>query len=363
MDTQYRCVLLDDEESFTKLAQRWSYIESLDTELTPFNTFDWLSLWWQHYKKPGMKLHLLQFFHRDEMIGLAPLYIAPIVQLKVIKQQELRWLGYGGDTSPDYLNLVCLPEHRANAIRLFAQYLADFTGVHRIHLTDLVKPSLLYSAVSEQLGSNNGMVESTISNFVPLATLPSTWQDYRMGLTRKRRKQINHRRNRMDKAGVWSLHIAENTEQIELAMDALEALHRQRWISKGEPGSFSSQAYIDFHRAVVNRFFSSEQLWLVTLQLNGEVIGVLYLFCSQNCLWFFQSGFSPEHESLSPGHVMFTYVISQAIERGIGRIDLLKGDYKYKTVYAKEKRETTNLLYYRPGLASLIGRLKKCVRR
>ena len=45
----------------------------------------------------------------------------------------------------------------------------------------------------------------------------------------------------------------------------------------------------------------------MTLELDGVIIGVPYLFRWRDELMFFQSGFDPEHEASSPGHVVFGF--------------------------------------------------------
>ena len=362
MDGAYDISIVDSEAGLASIRSTWESIEYADTEVTPFNTYAWLSLWWKHYAKPDFKLHVVLFSQNDQVLALAPLYIHNHSQLKVIKQKALCWLGSGGDTSPDYLNIICVPQHREAVVACFVQYLSALDVVQRIHLSDMVNPSALYDRVFKVFSERKGLLMAPVTNNIFNSDLPKSWEEYRMALSRKRRKQINHRRNRLDQAGDWSVSICESDEQRQLALKALEELHRKRWESKGQPGSFITDEYLTFHRDVIATFSRNDQLWLVTLVLNGNTIGVLYLFLWRNTLLFFQSGFSPDYESLSPGHVLFTYVIREAIERGVERIDLLKGDYQYKKVYAKSVTETTDLVYVRPGLGCLVSRSKQLVK-
>ena len=362
MEPYYSISIADSDAGFSDLNAQWQALASVDDEATPFNTYDWLSLWWKHYRQPDYALHIVLFSENGKLVAIAPLYLLTIARVMLIQQRELRWVGSGGDTSPDYLNIICIPEHRPRVAEHFARYLAQQSVADRINLTDIAKPSILYEHLNTTLSSCKGLLFAGVTNTILNNDLPTTWDEYRMALTRKRRKQINHRRNRLDKAGDWSLNICTSQEQQQHAVTALEELHRQRWISKGETGGFLTDAYIEFHRDVIKRFSEHDQLWLATLVLNGKTIGVLYIFLWRGTLFFFQSGFSPEHDSLSPGHVLFTYVISEAIKRGIGHIDLLKGNYIYKTVYAKQKQVTSGLIFERPGIGCMLSRSKQLIK-
>lgn len=361
-DHPYQISVITTDDDFTSLQPTWQAIESADSEATPFNTFQWLSLWWKFYQSPEMEMHVVQFALNGEVVGIAPMYLINNVRYSFLKQRELRWMGSGADTSPDYLNVVCLSEHRTAVIECFATYLIRCEDAARIRLSDIANPSELYAQLQKTLSSQKGQVHSSVTNTIFISQLPDTWDEYRLALSRKRRKAINHRRNRLDQAGEWSLDICDSDEQRHAAVEALEELHRQRWVSKGAPGGFLSDGYINFHRSVIESFTKTDQLWLVTLSLNSEIIGVLYLFNWRGTLMFFQSGFSPDHEALSPGHVMLTYVMGEAIERGIKNIDLLKGDYPYKTVYAKEVRETSDIIYDRAGIVGVIDLSKRFVK-
>ena len=362
MDALLEIEVVESEGRFDELQSDWQVLQALDTQATPFNTYAWLRLWWKHYKLPSYVLHLVLFKSNGETVGIAPLYVREHVQLKWIRQKELRWLGSGGDTSPDYLNIVCIPKHRSAIEVQFAAYIAHLATVQRVHLSDIAKPSALYTELKNSFASSEGTELSSINNTILTAELPAKWDDYRMALSRKRRKQINHRRNRLDQAGSWNLEICETEESRNSAVANLENLHRRRWKSKGAPGGFASDAYINFHRDVISHFYAQNQLWLATLSLDGNTIGVLYLFHWRDSLLFFQSGYSPDHQSLSPGHVLFTYVIQQAINLGVKRIDLLKGDYAYKKVYANNIRHTSSFTFVRPSIGSAVSKSKRIIK-
>lgn len=351
---------LQHDRSFESLQGVWQALERLDTECSPFNTWLWLSLWWRHYSLATDTLAILIAKQGSRVVAIAPFYIERGRMCRVVPVAVLRFIGSGRDTSPDYLNIVSLPTVRQQAEKAFLEYLPKVPGWQKLYLSDIRESSGFFEQARRFVGAQPGVLIPLRKNIILRATLPASWEEYRMGLSRKRRKQINHRNNRLHAAGDSELSLCADIKELNKAMDALATLHRQRWQSKGEEGAFNTDSYEQFHRAVIEGFFHADALWLATLRLNGEIIGVQYIFVWRGELLFFQSGYSPDHEALSPGHVLFTYVIERAIEQGITGIDMLKGHYDYKSAYAREESVTCDVGFIKSGARGMIGYTLGC---
>ena len=354
--------LLNAENTFERLKDIWQTLERADPACQPFNTWSWLSLWWKHYQESGDSLAILIARQGRKVVAIAPFYVGHVQELRWMRISLLRFIGTGGDTAPDYMNVIALPQWRVAAERAIIDYLPQVPGWYKLQLRDVAEGSTLELCIRAFVESQPGFALPVKKNLILRARVPESWEAYRAQLSRKRRKQINHRRNRLDAAGNWELSICASDNELRRALDALEKLHRQRWSSKGEVGKFTSQSYKQFHRAVIRQFFVENCLWLTTLSLDSDIIGVQYIFLWRGELQFYQSGYSPEHEWLSPGHVLFTYAIERAIEQGLHGIDMLKGDYVYKSTYAKSESYTTDHVYVRRGFYSLLARAKFCIR-
>lgn len=353
---------LEGPDAFALLESDWRALESDDPCCTPFNTYDWSALWWRYYGD-GCTPMLLRIQRGGRTIGIAPLYRRRERQHRVFTRAVVRFIGSGGDTSPDYLDVLARPEDRAAVIDVTLEALQHRDDWHTLRFSDIDADSQLDARLQQALTVWPGYHAPVDRVLVLTAALPARWTEYVAGLSRKRRKQLNHRRNRLDQAGHAVIERATTPAQRQLATDALIALHRVRWQSKGEAGGFRSEAYERFHRDVIETFAQRDALWLVTLRLDDDIIGVLYGFAWRGQLMLFQSGLSPQHERLSPGHVMFGWTIERAIEHGFDRLNLLKGDYHYKTAWARERTFTHDHRYYRPGTSALLARWRERVRR
>ncbi|MFN2275688.1 MAG: GNAT family N-acetyltransferase, partial [Anaerolineales bacterium] len=71
-------------------------------------------------------------------------------------------------------------------------------------------------------------------------------------------------------------------------------------------------------------------LQLAVLDVAGEPAFGYFNFDFNGKLWIYNSGFNPNHASLSPGWVLMGHLIQWAIEQGRHEIDFLRGDEEYK---------------------------------
>jgi len=348
---------LQTADAFDQLKDVWETLERKDPFCMPVNTWQWSQLWWQHYATEQDSLVLLIARSASRVVAIAPLYITSGRMCRVVPVRVIRFLCTGCDTTMDYINIVALPDAREAAETAFLAYLNQLKGWQKLYFCNMREDSSLVRTVRKSVRQQRGALVPEIQNTLMRAKLPASWDDYRASLSRKRRKQINHRQNRLDAAGVSELSICASREELEEATNALADLHRLRWQSKGELGAFRTECYEQFHRAIIKEFFARDALWLTTLKLDGQIIGVQYILVWRGELQFVQSGYSPDHESLSPGHVLFTYAIRRGIEQGLTELDMLKGSYHYKTAYAKDYVTTCDVGIIRPGFRSMLGHM------
>jgi len=358
--SELQVALEEDECAIERLRADWERLEAADPDATPFNSWLWNMFWWRHYGA-GARLCLLVVRRADEVIGIAPMYCRPEREHRVLKRRVLRFIGTGGDTSPDYLGVVAAAADRESVIAATLDTVLASAEWSTLELRYLAVGSVLNDVLQARLSALPGRVV-TQDTLVLVEALPATWEAYRRSLTTKRRKQLKHRRNRLDKAGVARFVFANTTSERKAASDSLVALHRERWSSKSEAGAFSSVAYEAFHRDVIEAFAARDQLRLLSLELDGETIGVLYAFAWRGQLMLFQSGLSPRHVWLSPGHLLFEHVIHDAIDRGMSKLDLLKGDYAYKTAWARTRTWVRTHRYMRPGASVWLAQIKDHLR-
>jgi len=75
-------------------------------------------------------------------------------------------------------------------------------------------------------------------------------------------------------------------------------------------------------------------------------------------MYYFQGGFDPAMSKLRPGLVLMGHAIEQAILEGTRTFDMLRGEYEFKTHWAKERHETAQIAVSRITPAGLTWHLR-----
>ncbi len=333
---------------FDQLEPTWLTLSEADSDATVFNAWDWNRVWWEHYAHLGA-LHVFVFYDQSRIVAIAPFYSGQSRLLSIKSVENLYFIGTGGDTSPDDLNMLCLPDWREEVSMVLTKLILEQNMPERLVLRDMPAGSTLFSTLRAHFEKTSRFFISPEQQTRHCHNLPATYADYLSQLSRNSRKRIKHRENRLRAEDSAIVRLCHTDEEVEQAMDALIRLHKARWLSKGGQGAFGSKSYNSFHRALMHCLHKQKQLWLMVLEVDEKIIAVEYAFAFKGVLSFFQTGFDPNYEHLSPGHILMTHAIKRAIEQGFTQIDLLKGDYAYKTSYAKQTKQTATLDYIRPA--------------
>jgi len=360
--SKLRIIEVTDANEFAALGKSWQQLADQDEQTGLFNDWHWNKLWWAHYGHLG-QLQVLVVYDDQQVVGIGPFYRCQSKVLGLRNCDTLRFIGTGGDTSPDDLNILALDSMRQLVTDSICDHLFMPEFPERLSLVDVRVESSFYTTFMARADRVRGYCVTPIVQSRRYASLPGQWSDFRKQISRNTHKQIKRRQNRLDALGNASLQICSNAEELEVAFKALVDLHSARWQSKGGSGSFDSESYQAFHFSLMQQLLQLGQLFLITLKIDEQIIAVEYAFLHKGTLLFFQTGFDPAYEHLSPGHVLMTYAIKHAIESGATRIDLLKGDYEYKSSYANARIESATLGFYRRGLNSVLARANDIRRR
>ncbi|HXO86955.1 MAG TPA: GNAT family N-acetyltransferase [Gemmatimonadales bacterium] len=186
----------------------------------------------------------------------------------------------------------------------------------------------------------------------PLLDLPSSWQTYLATLSANRR-QILRRKER----GLFRDHAARlvdyDTDRLDEGWRHLLRLHEQRWDGPGGGGAFRDPRATRLQREFAGEMAKRKQLWLTTLDLDGQPAAAWYGFTSGDTVYFYQGGRDPRWERESVGLVLMGMMIRRAIERGYRFFDFLRGDDPYKQQWTTARRTTTETVVFRSGWRSL----------
>lgn len=346
---------------FDQLESDWSRLHASSPKSGLFNSWYWNRLWWKHYGDMG-ELNIIVVKVHGTIEGIAPLFHCKTRALKIANADTIRFIGSGGDTSPNDLDAIINPDADAAVVDALAETVLQLGELGRILLCDVPEHSRFLKAILKTTPDEGWSLPLLEKQNRKTQNLPNSIEGYEKLLSRNARKQRKRRRRRLTEAGTYRYHQCRTPQEIDLAFNELVLLHQSRHASKGEEGSFGSARYRGFHLELMKAALKRDELRLFVLVLNEQTVGIEYTFFHKRTLMFFQNGFDPQFEALSPGHLIMMHIIDEVIKEGAQSMDLLKGDYEYKKSYAKEEASSVNLDIWRSHLVTFASRAVRSLR-
>jgi len=343
---------ITNSSDFLQLAGVWNNLLSGSAANNIFLTWEWISNWWQVYGN-NKELYVLTLKDNEStLVGIAPLYIRKNKILKGFPVNEVRFLGTGEDVSPDYLDFIIEQGRESEALDAYIRHLASKNQWDILNLTDMLSTSCNISFLTEAAQNGKFTIRQSDCATCPYIALPSSWEEYVSTLSANTRYNVKRRIKNIERDFTVRYFVWEDFEMLDDAMERLAHLHNKRWEEKECRHSFSSNEYVLFHKAVAKDFAKQGWLYLSCLELNGEIVGMLYDYRYGDNISYYQAGFDPAFHKYSPGLVLRAYVIRRAIDEGIKEVDLLKGAYDFKYMWTGHDRSTVNITVGRQSTAS-----------
>lgn len=349
--------VVDSEEGFGALRPEWDALLERARAVSPFVSWEWQQGWWRCYSR-GRRLRLYLARRGDRLVGVLPLYRQWAGGGLGLRCEELRFVGTGGDTSPDYLGALLDPEDEASAARHLVDAALGEPGWDVLRLSDLPVGSTLLTVLADAARQRD--LPTQAGPEMPIGFIPLTegWEALLTQLGPKRRRRVLYQRQRAARELGARFFLWQDPATLDQGFDRLAMLHRLRWQGRGEH-SFASPEYLAFHREVLRRFLDRGWLRLFGLEVAGQSIAMLYCFRFRDEVYYFQGGFDPTYARYSPGFVLLGHALEHSIGEGAAVFDMLKGEYEHKKVWSREARVTTQIRVYRRSLPGMLQRLRE----
>jgi CelD/BcsL family acetyltransferase involved in cellulose biosynthesis len=340
--------LLESNDDLTAIRSDWQRLHRACPGGTLANSWEWMSTWWDVYRRPGWRLFVVLFFHGDKIVGIAPLY-----RKSRLLYGELWMLGSGegeaDEVVSEYPDFIIDPAYEDAIGRLAWSQLEDLGRWSLMRLDNVFQTSIV-----AKLRSRRVMAQP--AGFRHRIRLPGTWTEFLAGRSSNMRRKFVQARKDGERANVEE-SVAQNQDAAgQRAFDQLVSLHGARWQSRGKSGAFESEYFCRFHRELLRRHASALGAEIRVLSSGDKPFSAIYNFCFGDTVYFYQSGFSDCAQVRSPGILAHGLAIEQAISANMGYYDFMRGEAGgYKSRFGCETTEMAYITHYRSGaLASIV---------
>ena len=296
--------------------EAWDALHAQSRLRSPFLTWTWQREWVAVFGE-GRRLELRRAVDGGgRLVALLPLVeIAPE-----------RWLLVGGADVSDYLDLIVLRDREEEAWAGLLGARAASPASWELHAVPGASPTV--TAMPALAAAVGLTVDAPCEERCPVLALPESWDALLASLSGKHRHELARKLRRFDREAPEGRVTWESTpEGIDNRLDDFLALHRRSGVGKAK---FMDARMERFFRRAIAALAAHGGARLAFLELADGPIAAFVTLEWDGTIGLYNSGFQPEHAALSPGLVLLSQVIRDAIERGRHRFDFLRGEERYK---------------------------------
>ena len=252
----------------------------------------------------------------------------------------LQWL-IGSVGCPDHLDIPAVPDA---AFDEMIQAIEELPW-NVVVLRHVAEDAPGVARLSDALRRRGHAVRRTPVEWCPYLDLPGDWETYLSSLSTTRRQAIRRKERTLRRDHVVSV-TDYAPDRLNEGWDRLRALHEQRW---GDAGAFADRRLDELLRRFASDLAARGELWLNTLDVDGEPVAAWYGFAWRETVYFYQGGRDPRWNAHSVGSVLMGLMIRRAIERGFRRMDFLRGQEPYKLTWTATQRPNYEVAVFRRG--------------
>lgn len=333
------CVPLLEELRHGSLA--WDQLLKRSPAASPFASWAWHWAWAN--AAPPDEVSASQAVLLRSADGAIEALLPVAVRSVTLRRRRVTALTWAiGDFGcPDHLDILASPEADLGAVVTALKSLSWDIVV----LSNLAPDATNATRLAAALSHCGCAIRREALQSCPYLELPNSWEEYLAALSPTRRQSVRRKeRNLFRNHAVVVTDYGPN--RLEEGWRRLVRLHERRW---GSGGAFSDPRVEQLHRCFAREVARRGQLWLSTLDLDGEPAAAWYGFAHRDTVYFYQSGRDPRWAAESVGFVLMAMMIRRAIERGYRRFDFLRGAEPYKMQWTASRRVTVELVAFRPN--------------
>lgn len=313
-----------DERVFDELRSEWDDLLHRSASDLFFCTWEWQSSWWKAYRA-GQLWVITCRNDAGRLVGIGSWFIQHANGERVV-----RTIGCVDVT--DYVDIIVDPDHIDAVQNELAAFLSENTDAYdRINWCNIPEASPSLAHFPEKLQQYGFKTEIEFQEVCPVIELPSDWDSYLEGLDKKQRHEIRRKLRRAESEGKIEWRVIDRhydgdiDEAVEQFLSLMRASHPEKAKFLDDPNNLA------FFKTAVPQVHYCGWLKMTFLIINGTPSAAYCDFDYNGRILVYNSGLLPqENAHLSPGIVLLSYNIRDAIASRRSVFDFLRGNETYK---------------------------------
>ncbi|MHA2009442.1 MAG: GNAT family N-acetyltransferase [Promethearchaeota archaeon] len=332
---------ISEFSQFVELRKKWNNVLSRSLDNSLFLTWEQFAVSAQNLKE-NQSLRILYVANTENIVAIAPLRKSSYSFKGGFTFDIIEPLDYG--TSTDYTGLI-ITEQETECLLLFLKFLYSQNDWDFIYLSDIPEKSRMV----DLLVNNNHLLpnfEIEKGAICPYIKIPNSLENFLRNYGKNFRKNLRRGLRNLERDhGKIELKDHRDMGSIKDAMNIFFNLHQKRWLSKNQPGAFSTKRVRNIFLDRARLFAQKGWFRLYFLLVDKKPVAAKYVLEHNKKIYGCLSGFDSDYSSYSLGNLLMVKIIEKAIERGFKEYDFMKGNELYKSKWTKNYRRNVNIKF------------------
>lgn len=323
--------LHQNSEDLMTLEEEWKSLLRWSSTNTVFQTWEWNHIWWKHFGPSGGLLLLTARNSGGQLVGIAPFF-------QYSDEDHRKCIQFiGGTDLSDYLDFIVGEGEEVPFYSAVARFLVSHQDVWEVlDLHCLPADSSTLTTFRESCQDTWIRGSLSVEDVCPRAQLPGSWGEFLSAMRQKDRHEITRKINKIQREAVDLGYRATTSEEFDEDIESFLELHRK---SDSAKLAFMDAKREAFFRDMAWTVFQAGWLELSFIQANRKGLACLLNFRYGDTVYVYNSGYDPEFSHWSPGWVLISHSIQNAIGGGVKNYDFLRGNEPYKYRFGAKDSE------------------------
>ncbi len=241
----------------------------------------------------------------------------------------------------DYMDLLAAAGREADVVAALLDHLDVTPAAQCLDLGGLADGSPTLALLPDAAAARGWSLQRETEAVCPVLTLASDWDGYLDGIKTRYRREVRRKmRNLLDGGARVGLDVLEDPAAIS---EGLPLLLRFMSESRGDKAVFLTEQMAAFFQTLAQRMAPEGLLRLYFFRVDGQRVAAVLCFLAPGELQMYNSGYDPDFGELSVGLASKVFVVRDAIERGLQRLNFLRGEEIYKFQLGAQATPVTRL--------------------
>jgi len=338
--------------------ESWSDILKQSRQNYIFQTYEYLSAWWENFGKNKKDRYLLILLVED---GSSLAAIAPLMVKRYTLLGNRPIIQFIGTDICDYMDLIIDAKRCEECFLKIFEYLSR-VGYLELDLKYLSEDSEILKHFNGQniLAGNYGHIRQV--DHCPYIGLSGNKNDaFDVGLPQRLLSEIKRNERRLELRGNIVCKIFTDEAPSKDVITEYFNLHVRKWSTHNVKYSqFQRKEWKNFVVNLCSSLAGKGWLDFSYLELNKKMIACHFGFRYNNKFYYYMPTFDPEFAAYSPSKILIRKMLERIARDGLAEFDFLRGTEPYKSAWTDQSRPVYNMYCYsRSNLLRYLGILRR----